>query len=122
MPIVDVEIVAGPDDAAPPAGLARVLADAIGECLEAPAGGTWVRLRMLGRDGYAESGGGPPGPPPVFVTVLSRHGPEGDRLSSIVAELTAAVAGATGRPSERVHVIFEPHATGRVAFGGQIVE
>jgi len=125
LPIVDVEIVTDGvdvDDGDVSAGLAQTLADDIGECLGAAVGTTWVRLRTLPRQRYAESGGGPSGPPPIFVTVLSRRRPEGARMSAIVAEVTAVVAGRTGRPSDRVHVVFDADAAGRVAFGGRIVD
>jgi phenylpyruvate tautomerase PptA (4-oxalocrotonate tautomerase family) len=121
VPIVDVAIVS--DDVSWP-GLAQTLADGIGDALDAPIGTTWVRLRALGRDHYAESGGADADADtgPVFVEIISRRAPGGRQLSSVVVDVVRAVARATGRPAERVHVIFAPDGAGRIAFGGRLVE
>jgi hypothetical protein len=58
---------------------------------------------------------------PVFVRVLKRALPEGPLLVEEVQALTEAVAMATGRPSDQVHVAYEPSGAGRVSFGGRIV-
>ncbi|MCC7536526.1 MAG: hypothetical protein IT379_09955, partial [Deltaproteobacteria bacterium] len=71
---------------------------------------------------YAENAGGPePGVMPVFVRVLARDVPEGDALGAQVRDLTRAVALVCGRPEANVHVLYEPSATGRLAFGGKLV-
>lgn len=119
MPIVDVAIVS--DDVSDPS-LAQTLADGIGDALGAPIGTTWVRLRVLDRDHYAESGGADADASPVFVEIISRRAPRGPQLSSVVADIVRAVARATGRTAERVHVIFEPDGAGRIAFGGRLVD
>jgi phenylpyruvate tautomerase PptA (4-oxalocrotonate tautomerase family) len=123
VPIVDVVIVS--DDASWP-DLAQTLADGIGDALGAPIGTTWVRLRALDRSHYAESGGADADADadaaPVFVEIISRRAPDGPQLSSAVVDIVRAVARATGRPAERVHVIFEPDGAGRIAFGGRLVE
>ena len=73
-------------------------------------------------DHYAESGGGPPdGVYPVFVSVLKARLPAPDALRIEVARLTAAVAEATGRPEEHIHIVYLPAGAGRVAFGGDLV-
>lgn len=121
MPILDVEIVG---DAAldGSAELAGAIADAAGEALGARAGGTWVKLRFVPPSHYAESAGGPPaGVRPVFVRLILRAPPEGDALEQIVRSLTSAIAEACDRPAENVHLVFEPPAEGRVAFGGTLV-
>lgn len=50
-------------------------------------------------------------------------GPVPDEVKSGLAararSLTEAVASACDRPSQGVHVIYEPPARGRIAFGGQ---
>ncbi len=42
-------------------------------------------------------------------------------LEAKVARLTEATAEACDRPAENVHVIVEPAAVGRIAFGGRVV-
>ena len=116
MPILDVEIVGG----TPAAGLAQQIADDAGEVLGAAAGKVWVRVRTLGTESYAENRA--EAPRPVFVRVLASAPPEGEARKSAVAGITAAVAKRTGRPPENVHVLFEPAAKGRIAFGGRLVE
>ncbi len=118
MPIVDVELV-GPADVT--SALSQGLADAIGEALTSRSGGTWVRVRELARDHYAENGGADD-VRPVFVTVLERTRPAGPELEERIGRVTAAVAEVTGRPAENVHVLFEDSATGRLAFGGRLVQ
>jgi hypothetical protein len=121
MPILDVEIVM-------PAGgeiddsLAARLADLAGEVFGSVAGQTWVRLRPLARDRYAENGGGPPeGVLPVFVDLLLADPPQGGELRSQVHRLTLAIAKACQRPPENVHLFYRAAARGRVAFGGKLV-
>lgn len=122
MPILDVEIVTAAESAhAPglPAGLAARLADVAGVVFGTPAGRTWVRLRRLDGADYAENGGGPePGVLPVFVTVLQLDPPDAGDLATQVGALARAIADATDRPVEHVHVLYEPPARGRIAFGG----
>ena len=120
MPIVDVEIV-GPLAEAARAGLAQRIADAIGVALNSRPQGTWVKVRFLDDGAYAESGAGPPeGAKPVFVSVQLAELPAGDVLSQQALQLATAVAEACGRSSESVHIVFEPAALGRVAFGGHL--
>jgi phenylpyruvate tautomerase PptA (4-oxalocrotonate tautomerase family) len=122
VPILDVEVV-GPVGGRTRRGLAARLADAAGRVLSAPPGQTWVRLRFLRRVDYAESAGGPPpGVQPVFVSVLRRTRPSRAALSKEVKAMTLAVARATGRPPENVHVIYRPPAGGRAAFGGSLLD
>lgn len=118
MPILDVQIV-GP--LAPPleAGVAARLAAAAAGVFASPPGATWVRLHRLAAEDYAENGGIDPGEsPPVFVALLLADPPEGAARASQAAALAAALAGVVGRPSERVHILYEPAGRGRVAFGG----
>ena len=116
MPIVDVEIVGAPAAE----GLAQRLADEIGRALAAPTGKVWVRVHTLSAARYAENGG--EAPQPVFVTILSSAPPEGEALDQRVARVTAAVASLTDRDPQNVHVLFEPTARGRIAFGGRVVK
>lgn len=122
MPLVEVEVVVAEGEELE-AGLAVWLSEAAGQVLQAPPGSTWVRLRALAREAYAESGGGPPeGVRPVFVRVLSARLPSEDLLATQAGRLTEVVAELCQRPARNVHVIFEPPAEGRVAFGGELVD
>jgi phenylpyruvate tautomerase PptA (4-oxalocrotonate tautomerase family) len=120
MPIVDIEIVARHGEAVAPT-LANDLADALGSVLDAAPGKVWVRLRTLGPDGYAENRSGEGRPFPVFVTLTASAPPQGERLDPVVRQVTEAVANLTGRPRENVHLLVQPAALGRVAFGGKVM-
>jgi len=121
MPIVDVEIVLLPRESMR-SGLAAEIADRCGQIFGSPPGSTWVKLHLTPCDHYAENGGGPPdGVYPVFVSVLKARLPSSDALRTEVERLTAAIAQATGRPEERVHIVYLPEGAGRVAFGGELV-
>ena len=121
MPIVDVEIVLLPEESMR-SGLAAEIADRCGEVFGSPPGSTWVKLRPIPCDHYAENGGGPQdGVYPVFVSVLKARLPAPEALRAEVSRLTAAIAEATGRPVENVHIVYLPAGAGRVAFGGELV-
>ena len=122
MPIVDIEIVG--DVARPGAGaLAQALADEAARVFASPPANTWVRVRTLARESYAENAiAVPPSDLPVFVTVLKRQLPERDALAREVAALAQAIASTVGRPVARVHIEYAPAAAGRMAFGGTLVE
>jgi phenylpyruvate tautomerase PptA (4-oxalocrotonate tautomerase family) len=120
MPILDIELV-GEVDAVDGGALAQRIADAAGEVLKSPRQATWVRVRVLRPDSYAENGGAPVSNGPVFVSVLKRSNPEGEALAKEVRDLTDAIAQACGRPSENVHVRYEVPGAGRQAFGGKLV-
>ena len=119
MPILEVEIVGEPQGDR--AGLAQRLADAAADVLGSAPQGTWVRLRILPTEDYAENGGALPGVAPVFVSVLQRASPPDAERADEVRRLTEAIAGACGRPAANVHVRYEPDAAGRQAFGGKLV-
>jgi phenylpyruvate tautomerase PptA (4-oxalocrotonate tautomerase family) len=121
MPIVDIEVVCD-DEAALRALSARSIADALAKVFESPPGRTWVRLRWLQADAYAEND--KPAKPddwPVFVNVLKAHPPAGEALGSEIRALTDTVAVETGRAASHVHVTYSPAAAGRQAFGGELV-
>ena len=112
MPIVDVETVG---DA--PTVAAQALADALGDVFGSKPGTTWLRLRNLPREQYAENDASS-SPPATFVSVLQHTPPVGQERRIQAKEIAAVVALATGCSSERVHVLFAPAAAGRIAFGG----
>jgi len=122
MPIIDVELVTCPNGAVG-AGLAQSLADAVGRTLSSPPGQTWVRLRVLPREHYAENGSLLEiSDLPVFVTVLKRSIPAGSDLEAEVSALTNVIAAAVGRTTSSVHIEYAPAASGRLSFGGKLVE
>lgn len=119
MLILDLEIVVA-DGEELESGLARKLAEAAGKILGAPAGKAWVKVRALPRGQYAENGEAPAGLLPVFVNVLkSQIGSPAERTAE-AAKLSEAIAQAIGRAAENVHILYEPDASGRVAFGGEL--
>jgi hypothetical protein len=70
---------------------------------------------------YAENGiETPDGWNSVFVTVLKAQRPTGSALEAEVRALTEGVARVCGRPVENVHILYEPDAQGRIAFGGSL--
>lgn len=120
MPILDVEFVGDVDGER--SELAARLADAAGAVFDSPPQETWVRLRFLPEDEYAENGGGPEaGVRPVFVTVLLGSPPDQETLAVKARALCDALSSAAQRPAENVHILFEPSARGRIAFGGELL-
>ncbi len=122
MPILEVEVVTDAGEALDQ-DLARRLADAAGEVLGAGAGRCWVRLRELPRQRYAENGGPlDPALRPVFVSLLLADWPSPEERRALLRQLAAALADACGRPAENLHLLLQPPARGRVAFGGELVD
>ena len=121
MPIVDIELVCD-SKAEFATASARALADAIGQALGSEPGHTWVRLRFLASNAYAENQATVEGADlPAFVTVLHAHPPNGEALATEAMALTLAVAQCLARATDRVHVQYAPAAAGRQAFGGTLV-
>ena len=121
MPILDVEFVLPAGQAIPP-GIAGTIADAAAAVFQTPQGQTWVRFHELSQERYSENGGGPEsGEQPVFVHVLKAAVLKGPELEKEALALAAAVARACNRPVENVHVLYEPPAAGRIAFGGRFL-
>ena len=121
MPILDVEVVLGPGESLRPE-LARELADGVAEVFSAPPGTTWVKLRAVPAEHYAENETAHPNDArPVFVSVLrAKLSPLNERLQE-APRLSEAVARICRRSPENVHILYLPEGAGRVAFGGRIV-
>jgi len=118
MPIVDVEIVTSESL---DGGLAAKIADMAAQVFGGPPGSTWVRVRSLPQEHYAENGTEmPEGWRSVFVTVRKAQRPTGLALEAEVRALTEGVARVCGRAVENVHILYEPDAQGRIAFGGRL--
>lgn len=122
MPVLVVELTGGVAGALRQ-GLAQRLADAAGAVFQSNPGQTWVRIHDTLPGDYAENAAdaSSDGIHPVFVRVMKHALPEGSLLVEEVRALTEAVALATGRPFDQVHVAYDPPGAGRVAFGGRIV-
>jgi phenylpyruvate tautomerase PptA (4-oxalocrotonate tautomerase family) len=121
MPILEVEIVINLDEELP-TGLASELAASAAKIFGSPPGQTWVKLKSLPRMHYAEDGLDPTVDiRPVFVSVLKRLNPPAQEMVREVGALTRTIGQACGRPEQNVHILYEPPAAGRLAFGGRIV-
>ncbi len=120
MPIVDVEIVLRPNEILRKEIVAE-LADELGEIFQTSQGGTWVKVHELSSDQYAENGGAQNATYPIFVTVIKSKFPVVEEMQKEVEKITGAVAQICGRPSDNVHMIYQPAGSSRVAFGGRIV-
>jgi len=122
VPILEVELTGGVS-ASTRSGLAQRLADAAGAIFGSAPGETWVRLRDTHPENYAENETDTfaAGVHPVFVRILKRALLEGASLAQEIQALTEAVASATGRPADQVHIAYDPPGAGRVAFGGRLV-
>ena len=121
MPILDIEIVARHAEEIP-ADLAQSIATELGAALPVRSGGLWVRLHRLVPGSYAENVRAGESPAPVFVTWLENERPVGVALAKRIATITQTIARLTARSPEHVHVLFEPAARGRIAFGGELLE
>lgn len=126
MPIITIETLSdspySEDDAMPTPEQLQSLADALGELFGSQPSGTWVRARQQQRAYYAENMiEFSPDMRPVIVEVLKSEPEAGKSLAIEAAAVCAVVAQIMGRRTENVHVIYEPAARGRVAFGGQLV-
>lgn len=121
MPIVDIQVVAAtvPDPEVIGKEKLQILTDALGSLFGGGPGSTWVRLRSIDQDSYAESHMAQgTWPAPTFVSVLRMELPEPDALRREMKEVAEIVAQTLGRPLENVHVLYEPGARGRIGFGG----
>jgi len=109
MPILEVDVVGRSTS-----GLARKIAGAAGPIVG--RGHTWVIVRRVAPADYAEDAGGTYRP--MLVRIMERRRPRGARLATEMRALTSAIAKACRHPTENVHILYEPDAAGRVAFGG----
>ena len=126
MPIVTIETLSdqplSDDDALPTPEQLQSLADALGELFGSQPSGTWVRARQQRRAYYAENViEVSPDMRPVVVEILKSDLERDSELDIEAAAVSALVARILGRRIDHVHVIYQPSARGRVAFGGKIV-
>lgn len=122
MPIIEIEMIV--DQEIEPAMLKKIsqrLADGLGEIFSSPPAATWVRLRSLPRWQYAENNSPlPPDLQPVFVDVLKSAELAPALLRDEAFQIATTVASILDRPKENVHIIYQPAALGRIAFGGKL--
>lgn len=124
MPILTVEIVGLPvpnplrglDDGS----MAQSLADVAGEIFDTRPGGTWVKVHRIPQDQYAENSESRARVSPVFVSVLAGASYDKLDLEATANALADAFADLLERPKETIHIVFEPNAKGRIAFGGAL--
>jgi phenylpyruvate tautomerase PptA (4-oxalocrotonate tautomerase family) len=122
MPILDVEVVLPPGEKLPE-GMSAAIAEAAAVVFRTPPGQTWVRLHELSQGHYSENGGGPdPELQPVFVRVIKAAVSRESELQAEVLALTTAIAQVCTRRVENVHVLYDPPAAGRIAFGGRVLK
>ena len=121
MPLVDIEITLKYREKLP-INLASVLANELGKIFKSPPSTTWVKLYGLSENHYAENDRSlEGGAHPVFVRIIKSEVPETITLEHEVKEITRTVAKICKRPTENVHIIYEPEGRGRVSFGGKMV-
>ena len=122
MPIIDIELVEDEQPGLLSTDKIQALADSLGVLFNSAEAGTWVRLHHLPRNRYAENQTRiDPSTRPVFITVLkSRLGDENE-LAAEAKAIAGTVSGLLGRPVQNTHVLFQPDAAGRIAFGGELV-
>jgi len=120
MPILDVTLVLD-DGASPAPDLAQRLADAAGRHFGAVPGTVWVSVHALPAASYAENGAATANTPrPVFVRLLQAAAGDPAGRADEAAALTQRLAQVLGRDPDCVHLLFEPAAAGRIAFGGRL--
>ena len=121
MPIIDIELVEDEAPQAVSAEIVQALADELGELLGSNQASTWVRMRYLPRDQYAENQGAiDQSTRPVFVTVLKAFSGDEQQLAEARA-IADKVSGLLQRPIQNTHILFQPDAVGRIAFGGELI-
>lgn len=120
MPIVGVEIVLKENETISE-NLASNLADELGRIFDSPPSSTWVKVRELPAHQYAENGGTPKEVFPVFVRIIKSKILKSE-IQKEAEQISVAVANICERHVENVHIIYEPEGSGRVAFGGKLID
>jgi hypothetical protein len=120
MPVLEIELVGEPGLRK---DLGRLLADAAARVLSPDRrGATWVKLGWTQKWHYAENGWDErETPDPVFVRLLVAAWPDETERADTSRRLAEALAPLCDRSPELVHILWEPPAAGRVAFGGRLL-
>lgn len=120
MPILDIEIILKPGEELAP-GLARGLADRLGEVFGAAPLTTWVKVRSIPAEQFAENKMDfAQATYPVFVAVLKTKLPSPEQMPYEISQLTPLIAHLCSREPEHVHILYLPEGSGRIAFGGSL--
>ena len=121
MPIVTIEVLKTAGDPEIPPQTLQQLTDALGELFQSEAGGTWVKLRYLDSSNYAENQTTlPASTRPVMVEIIHSRLPAELELAVQAAAVCEVVAGHLNQPEQNVHILYQPNARGRIAFGGKL--
>jgi len=122
--LIHLEIVEDAVTSAPFASdVIQGLCDSLGDALGSRQAGTWVKVTYLPRGSYAENRELLiPAIRPVFVNITRAEMLESEALAKEANGVAAIVAQHLDRPQENIHVIYEPPALGRIAFGGQLAQ
>ena len=126
MPIVTIEIMTDeqspPGSTLPSGNTIKEIADTLGDVFGSRPSGTWVKFREQPREFYAENAIElDPSVRPVVVEILKAELGDAQTLAFEARAVCNLVARLLKRPAENVHVIYQPAAKGRVAFGGDLV-
>jgi len=122
MPILTIELLMADGDPDVPAQTLQKLTDALGELFQSAAGGTWVKLRHLHSSNYAENQVTLTASiRPVMVEIIHSRLPAESELAIQAATVCELVASHLERPEENVHILYQPNAAGRIAFGGKLI-
>ena len=126
MPIVTIETLSeaplSKEDALPTTAQLQVVADELGTLFGSQPNGTWVRARQQQRAYYVENDGLVDADlRPAMVEILKSVLEPEDQLAAEAASVCSIVAKSLGRPERDVHVVYQPAASGRIAFGGKLV-
>lgn len=123
MPIVTLELIEDEMHQPVRANALKTLTDELGELFNSAPSGTWVKLRYLPREHYAENATTLETTiRPTFVEVLKRDADTSstDRAAE-AARIAEIVALHLNRPIANTHIIYVPPGAGRVAFGGRLI-
>jgi phenylpyruvate tautomerase PptA (4-oxalocrotonate tautomerase family) len=121
MPVLTLTVILAAQERLPE-NTAATVAHAAARVFNSEPGQTWVRLNCLSSWQYAEDGDeSGETAKPVFVSVLKARADGEAQRRAEAARLSAAIANALGRPADLVHILYEPPALGRVAFGGKLL-
>jgi phenylpyruvate tautomerase PptA (4-oxalocrotonate tautomerase family) len=120
MPLVNIDVVGL--ETRLDAARTQQLADDLALIFGSEPRGTWVTVRAVPAEQYAENDGAAPELAPAFVRIIQRDPPQGETLTHQTSALTEAVASLLSRSARNTHIIYEPSARGRVVFGGRLVE
>ena len=120
MPLVEIEHIGALPRSAQ--SLVQELANALSTVFGSARAETWVRLRSLPPENYAENGEEDPlGAEAIFVSITKRDLPSASLLANEATAVASVVATVCQRSMERVHVIYEPPGRHRIAFGGRLI-